>query len=128
MRARKIYGRIFSRMNFFPYYLCNKITFSENLVAYQLQICLLVIVDTDENSTSVGQQFMQQLQSRIHHTKPFVVAGQIFAFLSHNFTEPFFDIGIVYVVVVNPFFVARIIRRIYINAINPSFILRKQRF
>ena len=71
---------------------------------------------------------MQQFEPRIHHAKPLVVAAQILALCADNFPQPCLDMRIVDIVVVHPFFVARVIRRINIDALHPSLVHRQQRF
>ena len=112
----------------FPDYLRHKIPCPKNLIANQFQICLLVIVNADKNCPVVAQKFLQQLQARIHHAEPFVVAGEVFGFLADNLSQPFADFGRVYIVVVNPVFVSCIVRWIYVYALNASFVFGQKGF
>lgn len=69
---------------------------------------------------------MQQLEPRVHHAEPFVVAGKILAFLADDFSYPLFDFGVVYVVIVDPVFVAGVVGRVDVDELYPAFVLREQ--
>lgn len=53
---------------------------------------------------------------------------EVFAFFADYLIKPSFKLWIVDVVVVNPAFVTRVVRRIDIDAFDPAFVLRQQRF
>ena len=97
-------------------------------IADETQVCLLIIIYTYKYRTIFCHQLLQQFQPRIHHAKPLVVAAQILALCADNFPQPCLDMRIVDIVVVHPFFVARVIRRINIDALHPPLIHRQQRF
>jgi hypothetical protein len=56
------------------------------------------------------------------------MAGKVFPFLANHFSYPFFDFGVVHVVVINPVFIAGIVRRVYVNEFYPIFILGQEGF
>ena len=51
------------------------------------------------------------------------MAGEVFAFFADDFAKPFLDSWVVDGVVVDPAFVACVIGRIDINAVNLAFVL-----
>jgi hypothetical protein len=51
----------------------------------------LVVVNAYEDRAILAQQFFQQLQARIHHATPFVVARSVFAFLADGLADPFLE-------------------------------------
>jgi hypothetical protein len=69
---------------------------------------------------------MQQFQPRIHHAQPLVVPRQILAFLAHDLTQPTLHLWVVYGVVVDPAFVARVVGRINVDAFHPALELGQQ--
>ena len=102
--------------------------FSENFVHNETKISYFNIINADENNPIFCHQLLQQFQARIHHAKPLVVTAQILALCADNLPQPCLDMRIVDIVVVHPFFVARVIRRINIDALHPSLVHRQQRF
>ena len=124
---RDSFGIISRRIIVLPCDLSDKIYSSKYLVTNKFEVIKFVIIYTDENGTIICKQLLQQSQSRIHHAEPFVVTREILAFLADDFTEPFLDLRVVHVVVVNPSFVSGIVRRIDVDALDPAFILRQKR-
>ena len=90
----------------------NKTVDAENFITNQFEIRVFRIINTDENNAILRKQFLQQLEPRIHHAKPLVVAAQILALCADNLPQPCLDMRIVDIVVVHPFFVSRVVRRI----------------
>jgi hypothetical protein len=87
-----------------------------------------VIVNRDEDRAILSQQFFQQLRSRIHHAEPFIMACGVFAFLADGLADPFFELRLVEFVVVDPAFVAGVLRRVNINALDASSMRGQQSF
>lgn len=56
------------------------------------------------------------------------MTAQILALLAYDLAQPLLDFRVVHVVVVNPLFVARVVRRIDIDALHTTFVLGQQRF
>lgn len=56
------------------------------------------------------------------------MACEILSLCSDYFAEPSENMRIIYIIIVTPFLIPRIVRRIYINAIYSSFIFWKKRF
>ena len=56
------------------------------------------------------------------------MACEILSLCSDYFTEPSENMRVIYIIIVTPFLIPRIVRRIYINAVYSSFIFRKERF
>jgi hypothetical protein len=54
------------------------------------------------------------------------MAGEVFPFLANYFPYPFFDFGVVHVVVINPVFIAGIVRGVNVNEFYPAFILGQE--
>ncbi len=98
------------------------------LIHHQPKIVRLRVINADENHPILRQQPMQQLQARVHHAEPFVVAGKVFAFFADHLAEPFFKLRIVDVVVVNPAFVAGVVGRINVDAFDAAFVFGEQGF
>ena len=67
-------------------------------------------------------------QTWVHHAQPFVVAAEVFAFLAYYFAKPPFQFRIVDIVVIDPVFIAGIVRRINVNALDTAFVIGQQRF
>ena len=53
---------------------------------------------------------------------------EIFAFFAHRLSDPLFKLRLREVVVINPVFVAGVIRRINVDAFDPTSMRRQQRF
>ena len=79
----------------------------------------LVVIDADEYDAVVAEQFFQQLQPRIHHAAPLVVAAGVFAFFADGLADPFLELRLGEVVVVDPAFVAGVVRRVDVDALDP---------
>ena len=90
----------------------NKAVASENLITNQLEIGILRIINADENNTIVCQQLLQQLQPRVHHAQPLVVAGQVLALFADDLAQPLLDLRVIDIIVVDPALVAGVVRRI----------------
>ena len=58
---------------------------------------------------------MQQLQTWVHHAEPLIVARQVFEFLPNDTPKPSPDFRAIHVIVVNPAFIAGVVRRIDID-------------
>ena len=56
----------------FPDQLSNEVCLPENLIHNQAKVCYFDIINADENNAIIRQQ----LQARIHHAQPLVVADQ----------------------------------------------------
>ena len=81
--------------------------------------------DEDLELTHKGvTEAVKQLQPRIHHAKPLVVAREIFSLLAYNFTEPPTDLGMIHIVAIYPALIASVVRGIDIDALDPALILR----
>jgi hypothetical protein len=59
---------------------------------------------------------MKEAEAGVHHTEPFIMSREIFREFANSFSEPFPDGWVVDIIVVNPIFVACIIRRINVDA------------
>ena len=77
-----------------------------------------------KNRPIIRQQFPQELQPGRHHAEPFVMAGQII--LSDFLAQPFLDHRTIHIVVIHPALIPRVIRRVYVDALHLSGVLRKQ--
>ena len=89
----------------------NKAVTAENLITNQLEIGILRIINADENNTIIRQQLLQQLQARVHHAQPLVMAGQVLALLADNLAQPFFDLRVIDIIVIDPALVAGVVGR-----------------
>ena len=87
-----------------------------------------VVVNGDENRAVVAEQFLEQLQARIHHAAPFVVAAGVLALLAHGVANPFLELRLREVVVVNPALVAGVVRRVNVDALDPARVRGQQTF
>ena len=67
-------------------------------------------IKTNENNTIVRQQLLQQLQPRVHHAQPLVVAGQVLALFADNRAQPLLDLRVIDIIVVDPALVAGVVR------------------
>jgi hypothetical protein len=56
------------------------------------------------------------------------MAGEVFPFFANYFSYPFFDFGVIHVIVINPVFIAGIVRGVYVNEFYPAFILGQEGF
>lgn len=52
------------------------------------------------------------------------MSRKIFTFRSYNFPQPFKDMRVINIVIITPFFIAGIIWRINVDAIDSTFIFR----
>ena len=95
----------------------NKAVTAENLITNQLEIGILRIINADENNSVVRQQLLQQLQAQIHHAQPLVMAGQVLALFADNLAQPFFDLRVIDIIVIDPALVAGVVGRIYKDVI-----------
>ncbi len=55
------------------------------------------------------------------------MSAEVFAFFADHLSQPFLELRIVDVIVVDPTFVARVVGRIDVDAFHLAFILRQQR-
>jgi hypothetical protein len=86
-----------------------------------------VIVHADPDGAILTQKPLQHLEARIHHTEPFVVAGKILGLFADGFAEPFLNEWAVDRVVINPALVSSVVRRIDVDALYLSGVVRQQR-
>ena len=75
---------------------------SENLIAYQTQMVKFSIINADKNNPIIRQQLLQQLQARVHHAQPLVMAGQVLALFADNLAQPLLDFWVIDIIVVDP--------------------------
>ena len=120
-------GVVSRRVRSLPGYIGDEAGGAEDFVTHELQVRLLVVVDADEDCAGRREQLAQELQARVHHAQPLVVAGEVLALLAHDLPEPFPDARVVHVVVVDPALVAGVVRRIDVDAVDLSLVFRKQR-
>ena len=99
---------------------------AKNLVTNKPQIGLFIIVYRNENGSVLAQQLPEQFQAWINHTKPFIMAGKVLGFFTNGLIEPLPHFRSI--VIVNPVFIPGIIRRVDINTLDLSSIIRQQRF
>ena len=91
----------------------NKAVTAENLIINQLEIGILRIINADENNSVVRQQLL----ARVHHAQPLVMAGQVLALLADNLAQPFFDLRVIDIIVIDPALVVGVVGRIYKDVI-----------
>jgi len=103
-----------------------KVPSSKKLVECCAQRHQFVFVDTDRNEAVVSQKVSQKTKARIHHTKPFIMARQIFSFFSNDPAQPGPHLRAVYIVIVNPPLISRIIRRVNVYAFYLPAIIGQQ--
>ena len=87
----------------------------------------LIVVDTDKDRSVVAKQFLQQLKARIHHAAPLVVARGVLSFFADRLADPLLELRLRQVVVIDPALVAGVVRRIDVDALDPSGVSGKQR-
>ena len=111
-----------------------KIQGSKNAALPVMAAALLIKdVCTIENCPHISdvlhmQQLLQQLQPGIHHAQPFVVPGQVLALPAHDLPQPLADFRVVYIVIVDPALVSRVVGRVDIDALHPSLVPGQQSF
>ena len=110
-----------------PNHGCDEVRATEYFIQHAAQILNFVVVERDEDNSVLAQELPQQRQPGVHHAEPFVVAAEVFGFFADDLTEPLADAGIVDVVVVDPAFVAGVVRRVDVNALDLPAISRQQR-
>ena len=123
---RKMAGRVFRGIDLLPDDGGDEVPLAENLVHDRPQMGLLVVVDGNPDAAVLGQQPSEQLQTRVHHAQPLVVAAKILAILAHHLTKPFDELRVIDVVVVDPRLVAGVVGRIDVDAANPPLVLGQQ--
>ena len=87
-----------------------------------------VVIETDENRPVFPQKLPEQRESGIHHAEPAIVSVERFALLADYLAQPLTDDRAVDVVVVGPTLVARVVRRIDVDALDLSRVVGKERF
>ena len=85
-------------------------------------------IKTNENNTIVRQQLLQQLQPRVHHAQPLVMACQVLALFADNLAQPLLDLRVIDIIVVDPALVAGVVGWINVNALDAPLIPGQQRF
>ena len=100
--------------------VCDEVIFPEDLVHEHPEMVVLNGVDGDENHTIVRQQLPEKIQPRPHHAEPLVVALHVLAVNPMLRRKPRLEQGAVDVVVVDPAVVARVVRRIDVDAIDAA--------
>lgn len=68
------------------------------------------------------------LQARVHHAAPLVVAAEVFALFADGLADPFLELGLGQVVVVDPLLVAGVVGRVDIDALDLAGVGREQGF
>ena len=116
MVFRKMRGGVLRREILLPDCGRQEIFFAEDFVHQGPEPMYLVVVDGDEDGSIVPEQFPQELQAGQHHAAPLVVACQILAV--HDLAEPVAHHRRVDVVVVDPRFVAGVVRRVDVDALD----------
>ena len=71
---------------------------------------------------------MQKLESRIHHTKPFIVTTEVFSLFADYLMKPFFDFWIIYIVIVYPSLVAGIVGWVYVDTFYLALVFWEEGF
>ena len=87
----------------------------------------LVIIYAHKDRTVVAEKLFEQLQPRIHHATPLIVAAKILGLFSDRLADPFLKLRLRQVVVENPPFVAGVVRRVDVNALDPACMSGKKR-
>ena len=95
----------------FPDQLSNEVCLPENLIHNQAKVCYFDIINADENNAIIRQQ----LQARIHHAQPLVVAGQVLALFADDLAQPLLDLRVIDVIVINPALVSCVVGRINVT-------------
>lgn len=80
----------------------------------------------NEYRTVVRQKIAEQRETRVHHAQPLVVMGQVLRLRPDNLPEPLADFRAVDVVVVDPVFVAGVVRRVDVDALDLARVVREQ--
>ena len=111
-----------------PNELGNKIIFSKYLITNHTQKRLFSIINANEDNAILCQQLLQQLQPGIHHAQPLVMASQVLSLFADYCAQPFLDLRIIDVIVVDPPLVTCVIWRIDINTLHPPLVSGQQRF
>ena len=112
---------------FLPNYVSDKTSCSKNLIHRHLERRLLIIINRYKYHPIFPQEFMKQLKTWIHHAEPFVMPREVFPFFSDDFSEPFFDLGIVDIVIIHPPFISCVVGRVYVDAFDLAFVLWQER-
>ena len=113
----------------FPRQLPDEVVLPEDFVTEHPQVGVLVDeVYGNANCPRGRQQLLQQAHAWIHHAEPFVVAGEVFALLPDDLSQPFSYLRVVYVVVVCPLLFARVVGRVYVNEVHLPFVSWQQGF
>ena len=99
----------------------------EDLVAHQLEMRQLVVVDGDEDRPVGRQQPPQQPEPRVHHAQPLVVAREVLARPPHHLAQPPRQPRRAHVVVVRPPLLARVVRWVDVDAPHAPLQPREQR-
>lgn len=86
--------------------MSNKVSFAKNFITKQLDIRLLVVVDGDEDNTSVAEEFLGYAQAFRHERQPLGVTVAVFGV----------DVG----VVIDEVFVAGVVGRIDVDDVDFS--------
>ena len=108
-------------------YFVSKIVRPENLIHHHPQMMLFVVVYRHENRAVVRQQLFVQLETRPHHAKPLVVTLEVFAVNRAVRLQPLAHQRAVDVVVVRPALVARIVRRVNVDAVDAPGVAGEKR-
>lgn len=86
------------------------------------------LINADKNNPIICQQLLQQLQARVHHAQPLIMAGQVFSLFADNLAQPLLDLRVIDIIVVDPALVAGVVGRIDIDALDAPLIPGQQRF
>src|SRR5947209_1689838 len=93
----------------------------------QAKGCHFIVTDADKDRSVVPQQLLEQLQPRVHHAAPLVVAAVILALLPDDLADPLLELRLRQVVVVDPALVAGVVRRVDVDALDPAGVRRQKR-
>ena len=118
----------FRRIVFTPYYSGYKVLLTEYFIANRTEIEEFCVINTDKDCSILRQQLLQQLQPRVHHAQPLVVAGQVLALFADNLAQPPLDLRVIDIIVINPALVAGVVGRIDVDALDAPLVPGQQCF
>jgi len=80
----------------------------------------LVVINANENHSIIPQQFLQELQPRVHHAAPLVVAAEILGLPADGLIDPLLELRLGQILVKDPTLIAGVVRWVDVNALDST--------
>jgi len=127
MTLRKMPSRTLWRVHLMPDNSCDEVFLSKNLIHDLTKMADLIIIYRYKYRPICSEHLPQQAQPWVHHAEPFVVAGEVLSFATHNLTQPLSDFRAVHIIVIDPILITCVVWRVNINTLHLPCVIWQKR-